>query len=494
MRAKSMKLVAMVALILLLSAGVVSADGETARSYAPAVYDTVACTVVVEPGSSIQKAISPARSGAVICVRGGVYAEALKIAPANAGITLMAYPGEQPILDGENRLPVITNKNRFAPLIMVNARNVTVDGLEIRRSTMRGITVSQGDVILRNLIVHDNYEVGVIATGPTAAPLRNVLVENSIVYNNLLKNANGAAGGSALTFIAVENGTARGNVIYHNYGEGLVAGRWTRNMVLEGNASYDNRGANIYLVNTTNPIVRGNYVFCTDDPISWRGKGGMYRPGPGLQVRDENFKAPQPPPSSGQVIVNNIVVGCGVNFGVATQIAGGGLNNAIVAHNTFVNARSVSGESANNIEIAGNAALNNTQFVNNLILQSVPGTITRIQVAMGTPNLSTFMVSNNLYSRTPGNGWVAAESGRLVTDPQLVNPVLPLQAALPAPANFALTATSPAVDAGATSIGVSQDFFSDERTGTVDIGADELGGSTQFNLLGDPASLTFSGE
>ena len=491
MRAQSMKqLVALLALFLVLSVGTARADDGRATSFAPAVLSPASCTTVVQPGESIQKAISPARSGAVICVRGGIYVEALKIIPANAGITLMAYPGERPILDGENRLPVITAKNRFAPLLLVKAKNVIVDGLEIRRSTMRGVTVSQGDVILRNLTVRDSNEVGIVVTGSSKVPLRNVLVENSTVYNNLLKNAGGAAGGSALTFINVQDSTARGNVVYHNYGEGLVAGRFTRGIILEGNVSYDNRGANIYLVNTINTTVRGNFVFCTDDPISWRGKNSLSRPGPGLQVRDENFKAPQPPPSSGQVIVNNIVVGCGINFGVATQIAGGGLNNAIVAHNTFVNARGASGEGVNNIEISGNASMQNTRFVNNVIVQTVPGTLTRILYAMGTPNLAGFTISNNLYSSAPGNGWMSTEPGRIVADARLVNVVQPLLSDLPNPANFALTAASPAVDAGDNGTGNIEDLFGDERAGAADIGADELGGSTQF---GFPNSLALLG-
>lgn len=497
MRAQNHKLLGLVAILLLvLTANVVLAQngGTQVGAASPVVTSAADCTVIVNPGQSIQKAIAPARSGAVICVRQGVYTEQLKITKNNVGITLMAYPGERPILDGEYRLPVLTTKNKFAPLIVLKASDVTLDGFEIRRSNLRGITVSKGNVTLRNLIVRDSKGAGIVINGTTTVPVRNILVENSIVYNNLLNNASGAAGGSALTFIEVHDSTARGNVVYHNYGEGLVAGRRSRNILFEGNTTYDNRGANIYLVNTTNPTVRRNFVFCTDDPISWRGNGDLYRPGPGLQLRDENFKKPQPPPSSGQTIVNNIVVGCGSNFGVATQIAGGGLNNALVAHNTFVNARSAGGDGANNIEIGGNVSLSNTRFVNNVVLQSVPGTITRIQYALGTPNLSSFTVSHNVYSQTPGNGWVSSEPGRIIGNPMLVNPVMPALSALPQPANYALLNGSPAIDNGTNSAGVTEDFFTNPRTGTVDIGADELGGSTTFAIIGDLLPLAEVGE
>jgi len=491
MRAQTYKLLALFgAMIVLTAASVVMADN---NAFAPVVADASQCTVVVQNNQQIQKAVSPARSGAVICVRGGVYHEQIKIKPTNAGITLMAYPGEQPILDGRNVLPPVTSKNGTPPLLLVSAENVVVDGLEIRNSKSRGITVSKSNVVIRNVIVRDSRSIGLVVTGTSSNVVRNVLVEDSIVYNNLLDNAGGEAGGSALTFIQVEDSTARGNRVYHNYGEGLVAGRRSRNIVFEDNTTYDNRGANLYLVNTINPIVRRNFIFCTNDPISWRGNGGLYRPGPGLQIRDENFKKPQPAPSSGQIIINNIVVGCGSNFGVSTQIANGGLVNALVANNSFINARSVSGEAANNIEFDGRASYRNTRFVNNLVVQSVPGTITRIQYATGNPDLTGFVVSNNLYSKTPSNGWFSTEPGRVIADALLVNPIMPVQSALPNPAGYAVQAASPAVDRGAGVAEVSDDFFRNARSGPHDIGADELGGSNEFDILGDLLLLIESG-
>ncbi len=473
-----------------LMAGTVMAQDTT---LAPVAADASQCTVVVAPGQLIQSAINPARSGAVICVRGGTYREQIKIKPVNAGITLMAYPGERPILDGQGALPPVTAKNTTPPLLLVGAENVTVDGFEVRNSAARGVTISKSNVTVRNLVVRDSRSIGLVATGSSAQNIRNVLVEDSIVYNNLLMNAGGTAGGSALTFIQVEDSTARGNRVYHNYGEGLVAGRRSRNILFEGNTTYDNRGANLYLVNTTNPVVRGNFIFCTNDPISWRGNGGLYRPGPGLQIRDENFKAPQPPPSSGHVIVNNIVVGCGSNFGVSTQIPNGGLVNALVANNSFINARSVSGEAANNIEFDGRASYRNSRFVNNLIVQTVPGTITRIQVATGTPDLTGFVISNNLYSKAPSNGWFGTEPGRIVADALLANPIMPVMTALPLPAGYALLPLSPAVNGGTNVAQVTHDFFRVSRDSVTDIGADELGGSTGFDIPGNGAVVAENG-
>ena len=468
-------------LVMLLLVNVVLADdGQTQNNaLAPMIANANPCTVVVNAGQSIQTAAAKATGNAVVCVRAGVYSEQVKLKAKNAGITLMSYPGETAIIDGRNQVPAVTAKNSPPPLILVDGENITVDGFEIRNSAARGVTVSKSNVIVRNMFIHDNKGIGILISSATKTNIRNVLIENNVVHNNILKNAGGAAGGNALTFIQAENSTARGNVISHNYGEGLVAGRYSRNITLEDNISYDNRGANIYLINTINVMVRRNFVFCTNDPISWRGTGGIYRPGPGIQVRDEDFKSP-PPPSSGQVIINNIVVGCGQNFGVATQINGGGLNDALVANNTFVNARSASGEAANNIEIEGRASLKNTRFVNNLIVQTVPGTITRIQASSGQANLSSFTVSNNLYSKTPSNGWPGTEAGRVVADPLLASVVMPLMNSLPTPANYVLLAGSPAIDRGGNVAPVTEDFFGVARNGALDIGADEVGGSTSF--------------
>src|SRR5690606_16037111 len=120
----------------------------------------------------------------------------------------------------------------------------------------------------------------------------------------------------------------------------------------------DNAHANLYLNATAYPLVQRNLVFCTDDREFWRkGSTSFYRPGPGIQVRDEDFEGqPVMPPSSiGQVIINNVVIGCSTNFGVSTQqgTGVGGLRDALVANNTFANAR-------------GDGANSNTNGVNNV--------------------------------------------------------------------------------------------------------------------------------
>ncbi len=281
-------------------------------------------------------------------------------------------------------------------------------------------------------------------------------------------------GGSALTFIYAEDSIGRGNVVYNNYGEGLVAGRFTRAITLEDNVVYDNDHANIYLNDTAYPLVQRNVVFCSDDREFWRkGHAVEYRPGSGLVIRDEDFN-PMPPPSTGQVIINNIVSGCSSNFIVGTQQPGGGLNNGLVAHNVFINGRADTPAAVDNVVFGLGASLANSRFVNNMIVQTVPGDLTLIQ---GAPDTSTLTVANNLYSTTPAN-WFPGESGRVVGNPLFIDglPPLPNGGAIPDPADYRLSYDSPALDAGLSLVEVLTDFFGHSRTGSgaPDIGLDEL--------------------
>lgn len=318
-------------------------------------------------------------------------------------------------------------------------------------------------------------------------------------------------GGSALTLINTLDSTARGNTVFNNYGEGIVSDRFSVRATLEDNVAYDNLHANLYLNSTTDPLVRRNLVYCTNDRRFWRkGSSIAYHPSPGIQIRDEIFDVGTPA-SSGQVIINNIVVGCSNNFGVTAQAPGdgGGLNNALVANNTFVNARGDTAEGINNIELSSGASYANSRFINNLILQNTPGAILRVQ---GTgANFSTFMVANNLYSVAPPTTWFSGETGRVVGNPMLnaPTPPLPVMGVSPDPEDYRLTYNSPALDAGQTLAELTDDFFAAVRVGNgmPDIGAHELphigriivtqataptGSAQQFDFTADFSPTGFS--
>ncbi|MBP6015768.1 MAG: right-handed parallel beta-helix repeat-containing protein [Candidatus Promineofilum sp.] len=708
--------------------------------------DPGSCDVVVGPGDSIQNAINA--NYLTICVRGGIYQEAILILGNQPGRTLIAYGDGTPIIDGNKRLPGGLPSQQYKALVELQGAGTVVDGFEIRFSSGRGLDVAANNITIRNSSIHDNWTTGIVVRGN--AQLNNILIENNQIYNNLLKakyvpviyrgerdgsgptgwsfnpdvlwdspfwsgkeadlpesSLNGLAltfntdgttariyagsikadksgtigadfsvtgqsftyngqdilfhdpavnkwtlyfdgsalalpagavvdafqiesappeslpcagcapilmsfagqttvsiegvataigagdlvrfspsavdswdritgggfsfyksaaemglstntnidaldrapdgrllistaadgtigflsidredlaafdetsatwslyfdgdqipfnpftddltaawldssghiyvsgdpiGGSALAFIETTNATARGNRIYNNYGEGLVAGRVSENVVLENNVVYDNYHANLYLNSTTNPIVRSNLVYCTDDPAFMRkGASVFYTTAPGIQVRDESFLPLETPPplSSGQLIINNIVIGCSNNFGVSTQRGGGGLNGALVANNTFANARGESANGVNNIQFDDGASYAGSRFINNLILQNTPGAILRVQGA--NANFTTFTVAHNLYSVAPPASWFAGEPGRVIGNPQLAHPAPPPPAknTAPDPDQYRLTYTSPALDGGQALAELLDDFFAQPRSmsGPPDIGIHEL--------------------
>lgn len=479
------RLALLVFLTLIVTVGGALADDSGNRSLSlmtPLMNNAANCTTVVSPGQSIQAAISSAQSGHVICVRAGTYHEQLMFKINKAGITVQAYPGERPVLDGRKVIP--TGKNQG--LVQINASNVTVDGFDVVNSAARGViighptngTQSLRNAIVRNLTVRGSHDSGINVNGSDQYHLINILIENNVVFNNLQKNAGGTVGGSALTFVDVDNSTARGNIIYNNLGEGLVADRWTNNLVFEDNISYDNKNANIYLSTTKNPLVQRNLVFCTNDRDWWRGAKG--KPPPGIMMRDEDYEGQsvKPPPSSGQVIINNIVIGCGINFGVSTQFPGGGLNGALIANNTFANARGDAGSGVNNVLFEGDANYVNSSFVNNLILQAADASIPTAHVltSLGTPTFATFTLANNLYGTAPSKSWPTNEAGRVLGDPKLANPTLPTKGNIPDANGYALQSNSPAINAGRSVAQVTVDYFNQNRSGALDIGADEAGG------------------
>ncbi|WP_374687406.1 NosD domain-containing protein [Promineifilum sp.] len=750
MKATAHKILIVLSLLLALTA--------TGRGAGAALLDAAGCDAVVNEGESIQAAIDAAANGQTICVRGGSYHQLVRVPETKTNLTLAAYPGETPVIDGQRVLPGGLPASRFVALVEIQGPGTVLDGFEIRYSSARGLDIGKAanNAVVRNTSVHDNWRTGILVQGQPNAPSRGVLVENNEVYNNLLKarytpviyrglrsgtgpqdwtfdldelwnnpfwtgadadlpedwvnglsmtfnddgttariyagtaraarvgyigaehSATGAQfsysgtdilfhepatnkwtlffngdalgatglpagamidafqierppepapcpactpivisfavattvpiggtptvigpsdlvrfsptavdnygaitagqftldrlassmvglpadanidaldrapapdgrllmsfadntavgllsisnedlvsydeaaqtwslyfdgdkipfnpfpddlkaawldrnghiyisgdpiGGSALAFVETEDGVGRGNRVYNNYGEGIIAGRYTRRITLEDNVSYDNQNANLYLDSTTAPLVQRNLIYCTGDRQFWR-KGSLttYRPGNGLFVRDEDFEGQttMPPASSGQVIINNIVVGCSTNFGVSTQRAtgGGGLRDALVANNTFVNARGDAAAGVNNVSFDSEATYIDSRFTNNLIYQTEPGTAVRI---MGTRNaFGTLIVAHNLYNTAPPAGWFSGEVGRVVGPPQFAGSAAPPGAGqAPVPANFRLTYASPAFDAGQSTVEVAADFFIQSRaaTGAPDIGAHEL--------------------
>jgi len=363
----------------------------------------------------------------------------------------------------------------------IDALDRTPDGAQLMSfATDVVLSVEPGTLTARDedLVLYGGPGVWTHYFDGEAIPLNPFSVDLTAAWldrNGHIYISGDPVGGSALVFIFAEDGVARGNTIYNNYGEGLVAGRFTSGITLEDNIAFDNDHANVYLNDTINPLVQRNIVFCTDNREFWRkGNATTYRPGLGITIRDEDFN-PMPPPSSGQIIINNIAAGCNTNFSVGSQRPDGGLRNGLIANNVFVNGRADVAQPVSNIVFGGNGALyENSYFVNNLIVQTVPGELVDVQ---GIADFSTMVVANNLYSSSPPSGWFPGEAGRVVGNPQFAGgiPPLPVMGTIPDPADYRLSYSSPAFDAGQFVADVMADYFDAPRNaGPLDIGAHEL--------------------
>ena len=437
-----------------------------------------------EPFRTIQHAVKVAGVGDVVYVRDGVYTEIINI--RNSGqpgdpITIAAYPGERPKIDGRYQLPEppksgwpVCNEYasptlcmNYGPLVSIEGNYIVFAGFDIINSNGRGIRVWSYNsrphhIEIRNNAIYENRASGIFILGAD-----DVIVEGNEVWRNI-NFAPQDLSPSQITWphavIALEstNAVFRGNQVYQNWGEGIGAGTNSIGVVIEDNVIFDNK-VQIYVHRAQDVMVQRNLVYCTGDPVFNRGGS----PPPGIGVNnEEDF--------DGDLIVdnvdilNNIVTGCQVNFGLwsGTGIEKTGVNDLLFAHNTLVNAVANVDDSdeALGISVTGGPHTG-IEIRNNVVLQSTG------RIAYIGGGGADVVMSNNLWSQTPPEN--AQGFGDIIADPMLVNPNAPVVANQVMSEWYKIQSNSPAAD-NATSLGIEDDYFGVSRTDQPDIGAHEL--------------------
>ena len=162
--------------------------------------DAAGCTRVVAPDGddsaagtanapwrTFQHAADMAAPGDVICFRGGVYAgEETFIAVSGQEtqpILFVAYPGEQPILDGQGQVGGILT-------LQPGASYLGIDGFVMTGYTVWGVSL-EGDnhtITLRHLDVGGgeagiHFTVGESGQDPWYGPVEHITVEDSVIHN-----------------------------------------------------------------------------------------------------------------------------------------------------------------------------------------------------------------------------------------------------------------------------------------------------------------------
>jgi len=440
---------------------------------------------IFTPFEAIQKGIDTINPGEVLCVMGGTYFEALSITqsgtPSNP-ITITAYPGEKPIIDGRagvdglnSGLPTCATECSAAQLahldpesgmghvwealVNITGTHIIFDGFEVKRSMGRGVSVvAAEEVRIINCAIHHSRH-GAILVNPDAS---HVIIDGCKVWQN------GAfapySRGNSLNWPIIvmargKNIVIRNNEVFNNWGEGMGAGRGARFVVIEGNTVYDNFALQIYVDHAQDVVINRNLVYFSDDATFYRG--GL--PSECIAINNETAYATNF--SRNILVINNLVRGCKYNFGLWVQGGQWGTEDLLVANNTFVEGY----EGGMRIAEAVDLPHKNVRLKNNIILQS-SGSPLVLETGSG------ISFSHNL--------WWPREADSLLVGPNdyADDPLLSLFGSIAAgalrPEYFSITSRqSPAIGAGLVdSDSVSLDYFGQPRGAALDIGALEWSG------------------
>ena len=394
------------------------------------------------PWRTIGKASRTAGPGAIVYVRGGVYREQVSLSnsgSATAPIKFLAYSGETPVVDASS-----ISMSNWSALFSISGNYVTASGFEVRNSQYIGVIIKGQHDVVDNFYAHHNQQNGILIAGDYGT------VQNSRVWRNALSNEYGKAGSWASGLSAArdvadgitDNAVIRNNTVWENWGEGLSSYE-ARGTLIQGNVSHDNYTANIYISDSTGVVCKGNLVYMTP---------GDYVTGSnvGIMLGDERYT----PASANIQVINNIAYGNKRNFYWWQGTKGGGMNNVLIANNSFVNSIATTNVQINKGPHQG------VVFTNNIIEQDS----SLSPILLGTTSGISF--SKNLWSKTPSSGAMGASS--LIGDPKFSKSGTPYSGSW-----FRLLDGSPAINMASVLNQVTSDFFNALRGALPDAGATE---------------------
>jgi hypothetical protein len=390
------------------------------------------------PWKTLGKAASMLEPGDIVYIRGGIYQEAVDFKGSGTSklpIHILAYPGETPIIDGNNyTIPSETG----GALLELSGNYIYVSGLEVRYSSYLGVLLSGSHVTANRINCHHSLHGGMNENGDYT------IIENSIVWSNDMQNYEGKnPAGDSTGLTAARNplnAILRNNTVYGNWGIGLSTYE-ADGTLLENNISYDNYGPNVYISDAQNIIFQNNFIYTTG---AMKGGGQI-----GIQTGDEKFS------SANIKIINNIVYRTNHNL-YCLRGSSGQMINVLIANNTFVNSTDEAG-----VEFKV-GSYQNVRFMNNIVRQDGPYPVIRLED--DHPGL-TF--SYNLWSKTPRNS--ASGPGDLIADPLFTETGDPYS-----PEWFMLNNNSPAINGALSLPNVTYDYFWNLREPIPDMGAHEF--------------------
>jgi len=387
--------------------------------------------VIGAPLRTINHALSLTVPGDTVIVRGGTYSEKVVVSRTGAAgkyITLKAYAGETPVIDGTGLTP-----NGVEGLISVKGvKFVVVQGFTTcnfvstsQAGDPKGILVQDGSdyVEVRNNTVynisynHTPLDGGcnaILIKGNTSDPVTNILVDGNIIHDcktgygeNL--TVNGYVDGFIVSNNTVYNGQNIGIDAAGGYAaNGTPALNYARNGTITGNTLYNiesSRGQlgghgaiGIYLDGSRNITVERNKVYSTD-----RGIGAV--------SETTGF------PTDSAIVRNNFVYNCwcaGIYLGGYLNYTTGGTTNSYVVNNTLYNNDRVPGAFG---EIEGEISIREQCTGNVIVNNIVYGGANDLLVHKYTATGSNNTIDHNIYFSAGPYQWIwGSTNGAVITD------------------------------------------------------------------------------
>jgi len=177
------------------------------------------------PWQTLTTSANKLKPGDILYLHAGIYAQTLNenaSGTASAPITIMAPPGELPVIDGTG----VTLHDSWAPLCSVSGDYVTLSGLEVRHSSGVGMVLSGRHDVAKGINMHHTWDSGIALMGDYCTAIENRVWQTNL--RNAAKPGSPAGGswGSALHAVNPKAGGAvgvviRNNIVFNNWGEGL---------------------------------------------------------------------------------------------------------------------------------------------------------------------------------------------------------------------------------------------------------------------------------
>ncbi len=406
------------------------------------------------PFASLDRAAAQAQPGDTITVRAGTYSAFTIYTDGTAGSRVVFQRDP-----AENSRPVIRGRVNIA------ASYVTLRGFEVTGSDLMGINVYGGSQLeLVDNVIHDNQRGAIYAAPAEGRPSNDILIQGNVAYRNSLDNSARVIGGGwagAIQMLGANRLTIIENQVYENWGEGISL-TVTDGSVARRNIVHDNYGVEVYMDHATNSVVDSNLLFETGKSEFFRNLNGSW-PAGGIQISNEPGYG-NVPAARGNRVINNIVIGgrTGFFYWRAPEDSSG-LQETLVAHNTFYGAKEV-------LLKIEDGPHQDARFVNNLFV-SVGSEVAWVEGG-------GLDFRNNVWSAGQPRG-----PGDLIADCGLTQP------GGTAAVDYRIgNMSSACVGAGTALADVTSDFFGGSRIGRTDVGAHQFG-----SVIPDPATAGTGG-